>query len=856
MRRRISCGLAFPLALLILCGCPCGAGAIELGSELRFEFLNKNGEAETRAGAHPDRLIETFLLAPEQSEDAKELVIDLPPGLSGNADAVPACVRRSFSETSYANPPEECPEASRVGSFKSGFQGKTFPLYRVEPGPNELAVFGATQFFLPTTLIARLRPADLGMSLSLRDIPNALFTGGEIELWGVPADHQQGTELPRRPFLSLPTTCDGSIPAATVNLRSWQEPEVWVRRVVSTGQPLTGCRELAFSPHLDFGIDDRRADVPSGAEASVVMPEDVDPDGTANSMIRGISIALPEGLTVAPSGASRLVACSDADFDLGGQEDPHCPPASRIGSVKLTPSGGGKPLEGSLFIGEEHPGDRFRVLLTAEAPGAEVKLNGSLRVDAKTGRMTVELGDLPEAAFEDLRLRFDGGPRSLLATPLKCGSVTAEATFTPYSGEPDVQSDSSVGIDPSGGGSCAGRFTPALSAGSTNALAGRSTTFTATIRRRDGEELPKELTIALPPGFSAELGTVEPCGSGAAGAGSCPAASRIGSAVAELGPGGEPARLGGDIYLTDGYRGGPYGVALVFDAAIGPFDLGRLVVRGALRVDRLSGQLSVKMNSLPTSMEGVPLRFQTIGFDLDRPGFMVNPTSCAATQLVASLRSQDGTMASASSPFALHRCVGLPFRPRLSAALGNPGQLHKGGRPSLRLSMRMARAGANLRSVAVRLPAALELKPKELKELCSRRRAETGRCPKESLVGSASARTPLLSKPMKGSVFLVQPAGKGSPDIWASVRGQGLEFELQGRTVVSHGRAQAHFVDLPDFPLRSLDLRLRAGKAGVFELNRRPCGRLLAPATMIGQNEALLTARLRLRVPTRCGRHG
>jgi len=355
---------------------------------------------------------------------------------------------------------------------------------------------------------------------------------------------------------------------------------------------------------------------------------------------------------------------------------------------------------------------------------------------------------------------------------------------------------------------------------------------------------------------SAALGSVKPCGGDQAESGGCPADSRIGAARAELGPGENPAHIDGDVYLTGPYHGAPFGIALVFDAKVGPFDLGRLVVRGSLAVDLNSGQVEVQLASLPTVFEGLPIRFQTIGLDLNRPGFMFNPTSCGDNSVTAFLRSRAGSEATPSTPFIVHGCIDLPFRPDLSVALGTASQLRAGGHPSLRMAMKMPPRNANLRSISVRLPTALRLDPSGLAELCSRRRAMEGRCPRKARIGTASARTSLLARPMKGVLYLVQPDGSGPPDIWAKVSGQGMEINLRAKTGIHDGQLETRFLDLPDLPIRSLVLRLRPGDGSVLKLTRRPCGTLFAPARISGQNGARTAIRSRIKVSSSCTPHG
>jgi hypothetical protein len=845
------------LALVAACLAPAAAAAalvVESGAG-GLRLVDANGDPDNRAGAHPDRLLEGFRFGDTggEPEYAKELVIDFPPGLGGDPNAVPLCPRAEIDLFLLG----ECPAASQIGQLDNG--ESLFPVYSVEPAPNEVAAFAAL-LAGPLTFNGRLRPDDLGLSLYLPGIEHSTFfslTEGQIELWGIPADHQIGTSIPRRALLTTPTRCDSPL-SITVDMRTWQHPDTWTRATNDTGHPLADCDQLPFQPGLDFALERPSADAPTGARIELTMPQDADPEGRASAQVKDAEIAFPPGMTVSLGGAEGLQACSDAQFGLGTAPDPTCPAGSKVGSVELAGPSLRKPMAGPIYIGSEHPGDRFRLLIAASGSGSTAKLAASLHADPVSGRLSAELKGLPQAFFARMTLRLDGGPDALLATPLSCGPATTTAKFTPYSGTPAVARTSSTTIAGVGGSACAGQapFAPTFSAGSTSDLAGQATAFTATVGRRDGEQLPSRLEMPLPAGMSAALGTVERCGGADAVAGSCPAASRIGQAVATLGPGSEPAQIQGGIYLTGPYRGAPFGLALAFDTAIGPFDLGTLVVRGAMRVDPLSGRVTVATDSLPTVFEGIPVRFETIGLDLDRPGFMRNPTSCLPTSMTATLRSEGGALAQPSTPFAVRRCIDLPFRPAFSLALRGSSQLRREGRPSLRIAARIPANGANLRSADISLPALLGFEAGALREICARGVAQTEGCAKGARVGSAAARTPLLRGPMTGSIYAVQPKGDGPPGLWIELHGEGLDVSLQAQTALRKGHPETKLVGLPDFPLSSFSMALAGGRHGLLKLSRNPCRRSLFAATAtVGQNGARLSRQARVKTPD-CGDDG
>jgi hypothetical protein len=841
------------LVVAVLCALAPAAQA-ELGVSATMATIDEAGQPENRAGSHPDRLVQSFTVTDlgGAPEDPKEIVIDLPAGMGGDPAAVPLCPRQRIIVFLGSCPPE-----SQIGVLK-GPEGD-LPIYSVEPAPNEAALFAAIPELVPIMFFGQLRSEDQGLSLRLIDLEQAsdnLIEDGKIELWGVPADHQAETSIPRKALLTLPTRCDAGPLTASVRMRSWQQPDRWVQGGASTGQALTGCGDLGFQPRFDFSFDAAGADAPSGARVDLTVPQNADPDGRASSQLREMSIAMPLGTTLALGSAAGLRTCSDAQLGLGTAADPTCPGASRVGSVELSGPSLGKAMTGAIYLGQERPNDRFRLFVVASAKGSVTKFAASLRPDPLTGQLTTRLTEMPQVPFERMSLRFDGGPRALLATPLSCGPAATSAKLTPYSGSPAVNRVGAVTV---GGGACGPPpFAPSVTGGATSIKAGKPTGFTATLRRRDGEQLPGKLEITLPPGFSAALGKVDTCPAAAVPSGACPAGSLIGHTVAELGPGTNPARLDGNIYLTDKYLKAPFGFALVFRAAVGPFDLGTVVVRAGLDVDAETGQVRIQTDSLAPSFEGIPVRFQTIGLDIDRPGFMRNPTSCAPAVVASMVRSESGAISRSSSPFAIRGCIDLPFRPRIAVALSKRRELRKGGKPGVRISGRVPSGNANLRSAKIGLPRLLKFDPSELKAICSRSAAVDGRCPAGARIGAATARTPMLKAPLKGSVYAVQPRGKGTPDVWAHLKGSGLEIALKTETSSDRGRVATKLVDLPDFTLSSFALSFAGGERGVFKLKGSPCVNrkrgLAAPVEAEGQNGALEQSQARVTAAAACGR--
>jgi hypothetical protein len=797
-------------------------------------LLDAEGHPESRAGSHPDLLQLDFALEVEGSGTTpRDLVFELPPGFSGNPSAVPQCSRQAFGEG------EECPPETQVGVVKFGSSGgpqNEFPIFELEPEPGQLFAF-ASKPGIEMPILMGLRPTDYGITIEAGNPQQAALSEGHLELWGVPADHQQGTTIPRRSFLTAPTRC-GPI-AFTFRTRSWQEGAPWLSASAEPGAPLEGCEGLRFEPGLDLQLDNPVADSPTGLRMDLSMPEEGEEE-LASAPIKDVTVAFPPGVTVSPGGAGGLSACSDAEFGLGSSAPVLCPDASRVGSVEIVSPVLPETLRGAVYIGEEHPGERFRLMIAAPGPGLALKFAGTLRSDPVTGRLSAVLKDLPQVSMQRLALGIDGGPGSLLASPLECGPVRAVGRFESHSGGPAVEASTSVVVrGRSATSQCPGPvpFEPELLTAGSSPWAGKPTTFAMTLRRRAGEQLPKQFTVALPPGLSASLGAVSSCSEAEVAALACPGGSRVGAASAAIGSGSRPAVLRGGVFVTGPYRRAPFGLLLEFPAKIGPFDLGTLSVRAAAQPNPHTGGVTVSVDRLPDVVEGVPVRFQAIELGLDRPGLLRNPTSCAQGAIAATIDSQGGARATATSPLTLRGCKRLGFHPRFRISLDR----RKGAAPALRVSVRQRLGGTNLRAMRLSFPPALKFDVSAMEEICSSRDAEEGLCPAGSRVGTASARTPLLKRPLKGSIFVVQPPGAGLPRLGVSLSSMDVHVDFSGETSSRDGHFVTKLSALPDMPLSALTMHLGSDGHGAFSFGSGLCAdghrrRFAATIAARGQN--------------------
>lgn len=843
----------FILGLLLVWGPLSAASAAEFGiAGFSVQMLDAEGHPENRSGSHPDRLQINFALETEGTgTSAKDLAIEMPPGFGGDPSAVPACPRQAHEEG------EECPSESQVGIVSFGSSGPSVPIFLLEPAPGQVASF-TSKVGLPIPFQLQLRPHDFGITFAAEDLAEGAASEGQIELWGIPAEHQEAPAAAPHPFLTTPSVC-GPI-AFTLKVRSREEDAPWLSESTEAG-PLTGCEGLHFAPRFDLHLSNPAADSPTGVRMALSMPAEEEGSELADAQMKDVTIELPAGLTVSPAGAADVVLCTDAELGLGNETEAACPAAARVGTVELSSAILTEPLTGAVYLGQPHGNEQFRLFIVAPGPGTVLKIVTSLQPDPTTGHLIATLHDLPQVAINQITMSLGGGPESLLASPLGCGPARGEASFAPYGGGSAVNSTATVNITSVlPGSTCPGPlpFSPQLLVAASSHRAGRASTITATIHRRAGEGLPRQFILSLPAGISAALGSVKSCPEPLAASGACPAASQVGSVRAEVGSGAVPAVLPGAAYAAGPYHHAPFSLVMALRADIGPFDLGTVAFRAAAQINGRTGRVEVATDRLPSVVAGVPIRFQTIALSLDRGGLTHNPTSCGPHSIDAAIESQEGGTAALSSPYRVGGCGQLGFSPRLHAALLGQGRLHKHAAVGLRVSARFRRGDTAMRSLTLSLPPALKLNVGGLDEICSRPDARRGLCPPGSKVGTSRARTPLLGRPLIGSVYVVQPRDDGEPDLWVLLSGGGVRLSIRGTSVNQHGHFGTRLAGLPDMPMSSFSLRLGAAGDGLLSLQAKPCTgdrarRLDASVLVSGQNGARRNSKVAIATGARCG---
>jgi hypothetical protein len=866
-------------------------------------FTNPDGTTDTQAGSHPYELTVVYSTNSESAEgflgighepisggETRNLVVNLPPGIVGNPTAVPRCTRQQFdSEIPEGEPGAEepsCPASTQVGVdtvvIQGGFE-HTFKVYNLVPPPGIPAQFAFDFENNPVFLDAGVRTggpdalsSDYGISEHVTNIPQKQVNYNATTIWGVPGEGshtaQRGGEPSGagiKPFLTLPTACEGPQEFSIEAVDTWQHVGQSARASVSThdstGVPigLTGCDHLGFAPAIAVTPDTTRADTPAGLTVNVEAPEQAlnNPEGISTSNIKDTTVALPAGVAINPGQAAGLQACPYSQDGRDGEGPAECPVASKVGTVEIeTPLLADK-LQGSVYILPPDP-PNMQLLVAASGDGVNLKLIGDAHLDEKTGQLVTTFSETPELPFSDLKLSFSGGAQAALATPTLCGNYETVSDFTPWTTPfaQDASPFSSFAITSGPDGTACQDplpFAPELIAGATTDQAGGYTSFSMLLQRGDGQQRIQSLQFKVPEGLLGMISKVPLCGEPQAANGECPTASQIGHTEVTAGPGPyplvvpEPGQPPAPIYLTGGYDGAPYGLSIVVPLVTGPFNLGKIVVRGRIEVDPHTAQLTVTTDPFPQVIDGIPDDLRVIDAVIDKPEFMFNPTSCAPMAFGGTATSVEGTTAPISSHFQVGSCQALKFQPNFKVSTSAKTSRANGASldakivyPVGNLGFNQASSQSNIQVVKVELPKRLPSRLTTLQKACTAQvfEANPANCPAASAVGHATAITPVLPVPLSGPAYFVSHGNEAFPSLIVVLQGYGVTVDLVGTTFISkQGITSSTFKQVPDVPIQSFELVLPEGPYSALAANGNLCkGTMSMPTEFTGQNGAFL----------------
>ncbi len=376
-----------------------------------FYRLDNVPYAFTQAGGHPWGLTTSVEFATEEvaiggttppqkavvpTQDPRDIVTDLPPGLLGNPNpqAFPRCPLSVVLTLA-----EHCPADTQLGVVKFrlyGNEGKETlaPIVNMTPEKGQSAEFGLETGFGVTVLLTAhvVRAGDTyGLTVVSNEIPMVELHEAELTFWGVPADPShdpmrglrcaavggkaipgleceggdRSSGVPAVPFLTMPADCAAGPLTATVKADSWEEPGQFVEAHASL-PAATGCNLLGFAPGVEVLPGSLLADAPVELGVSLKVPQDESPDGSATPQLRNTVLSLPSGLSISSGIVDGIQACNESgpeginftgpeSEEIGLNGEPqlapgHCPNASTVGTAKAFTPLLDEPVEGHVYL--------------------------------------------------------------------------------------------------------------------------------------------------------------------------------------------------------------------------------------------------------------------------------------------------------------------------------------------------------------------------------------------------------------------------------------------------------------------------------------------------------------------------
>ncbi len=351
---------------------------------------DQSGAPSTQAAAHPYSTqtmldyntydnTKPLVNGPLPPEAPRDVFVDLPPGMLGNASAFPQCTVSDLSNSHGSNASPLCPPESQVGTTVTRFASPSgisnlgpLPVFNLVPPPGVPARFGFNILSTVIVLDAEVRSdGDYGLTVASRNIPEGLgLAGTPVTFWGVPADESHRLEracegqeapfgdgagptcpsdAPHLPLLRNPTACTPTADTGLetdVHIDSWEHPgaldasgapdlsdPAWksasYRSHRGPGYPqqasewgeevgIDGCAQVPFKPSFSAQPTTNTADSPSGLEVDLQVPQQCwsNYEEICQSDLKDAEVKLPVGMGLNPSAANGLGACSPAQIGL------------------------------------------------------------------------------------------------------------------------------------------------------------------------------------------------------------------------------------------------------------------------------------------------------------------------------------------------------------------------------------------------------------------------------------------------------------------------------------------------------------------------------------------------------------
>lgn len=441
-----------------------------------FDVIDTSGETnDRRLAAHSDFSVDlsfsygatgltgsgtenpqTYPPGTDYRETIKNLVVEIPPGLAGNPNAIPYAER--CDEAVFLDLAQECPDSATVGEVWLKYSLMHTPanptaLNIIPIGPIWRSTYtGPGAGFTKVSLIKTDPevPAKIGVyvkgpvnignvrvileinPVTTEDLRLRTITASEIpsQVWNGNLDEWEDVRIERmriklygklasgRAFMTNPASCQPWTTKAWAqahygNSNATENPlggaPDWVAVNASTLDPdCSNAAQVPFNAKGTVSISSDKRDVAPDFDFVIDNPGMYD-DNNAASGPRKIVTRVPAAINVDVQQLSRT--CEEALFNAD-----KCPSTTKVGSVKIETPLLTAGLTGDVFLvrkpqaGLPDLGLRVRGAITFTQRGS------NRYVGVKGNEIETTFDNIPQLGFTKLTFHLDGGPNGLLRT--------------------------------------------------------------------------------------------------------------------------------------------------------------------------------------------------------------------------------------------------------------------------------------------------------------------------------------------------------------------------------------------------------------------------------------------------------
>ncbi len=373
-------------------------------------------------------------------------------------------------------------------------------------------------------------------------------------------------------------------------------------------------------------------------------------------------------------------------------------------------------------------------------------------------------------------------------------------------------------------------FAPTMSVNLSTTQARAHPDMTINIGNLSHEDV-KDYSLSMPDGFFGGLTGVQAlCEIADADNGACGAGSKVGTVTATAVIDRSTVTTTGKVYLTKPrVIGDPAGLIIdvtpkLQDVTFEPIRVpARLAVRGRSAQGIDSIVIDVPNTATSTENEVSEFDMRSISLTLkSNPAapqpLLTNPSSCEPKAFKASFTGYDNTIGSYDAPFAATGCGALGFAPALGITQverttgGNPGPSDNIRRAVIDLTANLTSDpnGAGIKSVSLTMPRPISIDVQRLPFPCLDEQAAAKACPASAAIGTVTATTPLLDKPISGLVYVLKSA-TSLPRLLIALRGD-IDVDLIATNSFLNATTKPQIITqmdtLPDVPLSSFTMKI------------------------------------------------